>query len=171
MLEEYISNSKYSSDIFDKSLNTIRILTIWDHENNKPFIAGASHKFGTDQSAPIDNASSGGIYCPIDLESGRMDAAFVADGSRERSSFHPDTQAKLEGVRVKKWGQLKEFIVEVAAALPFCPLIGWDVAVDKNDRFMIIEANPTPGFGVIQAHTPLLENPDVCSFLEHYSLL
>lgn len=171
LLEEYIPNSVYSSNIFDGALNTIRILTIWDYENKKPFIAGASHKFGTRQSAPIDNASSGGIYCPIALESGRLGPAFVADGSRERSAFHPDTQAKLEDVEVKKWDQLKEFVIEVAAALPFCPLIGWDVAVDENDRFMIIEANPTPGFGLIQAHTPLLENPDVRSFLAHYSLL
>lgn len=170
-LEEVIENSEYSARIFNDALNTIRILTIWDAGGDTPFIAAASHRFGTNESAPTDNASRGGIYCPIDLDTGRLDPAFVKHGTRKLSNEHPDTGATIAGVTVKRWHELKDFMVEVAATLSFCPLLGWDVVIDRADRFVIIEANPTPGMRLLQVHTPLLTDLRVRSFLKEYALI
>jgi hypothetical protein len=170
-LEEKIENHEYSEEIFSDTLNTVRILTLWDYDGDTPFIAAASQRFGTFESVPTDNASRGGIYSPIDLDTGRIGPAFIEDGTRRLSNEHPDTGAKIAGVRIRRWHELKEFVVEVAAALPFCPLLGWDVVVDRADRFIIIEANPTPGMRLLQVHTPLLKNSRVRSSLEEYALV
>jgi len=169
MLEEKVRNAEYSAGIFDGSLNTIRLMTAWDYKEGTPFVAGAAHRFGTQQSAPTDNAGRGGIFCPIDLNSGTLGPA-IEDGNRTPFYAHPDTDATIEGTTVRKWAELKDFILEAAAALHWCPLIGWDVVIDATDRFVIIEGNPTPGVGLVQADVPLLAHPDMRRFMEHHSL-
>lgn len=171
VIEERIENCDYTNDIFQDSLNTIRLLTAWNYEEERPEVVGAAQRFGTDESAPTDNGSRGGVFSPIDLDSGKIGSVFTADGFIDQPDVHPNTKQQIAGVPIPRWTELKTFITTVAANLRFCPWIGWDVVIDRDDRFIIIEGNPTPGLILVQVGKPLRKNETVRGFLKHHSLL
>lgn len=171
VLEESVQNHIYAREIFPGALNTIRLLTAWDYDENRPFVARAAHRFGTKESAPTDNCGRGGLFSPVDVDSGTIRRAFPADRTQDRTAVHPDTGQQIDGVTIPKWTELKSFIRTVSATFPFCPWIGWDVVIDPDDRFVIIEANPTPGLEIVQGDAPLRRNESVRRFLDHHSLL
>lgn len=171
VLEEYIKNHRYARDIFPGALNTIRLLTAWNYDEERPYVVSAAQRFGTEESEPTDNCSRGGVFGPVDLDSGMIGSVFTLEGPADPPDVHPDTQRPIKGVPIPHWTELKTFITEVAATLRVCPWIGWDLVIDRDDRFIIIEANPTPGLYLVQMDTPLRKNETVRGFLKHHSLL
>ncbi len=66
IITEFLNQHKYSNDIYDKSVNTIRIVSIYTKEKGAEIIL-AVHRFGTSTSCPVDNICSGGapVRCTI----------------------------------------------------------------------------------------------------------
>mgnify|MGYP003319580637 CR=1 FL=1 len=60
----------YSSDIYDKTVNTIRFITLRDPETHKFKVFFAVQRVGTKETIPVDNGSRGGLVSKIDLETG-----------------------------------------------------------------------------------------------------
>lgn len=120
------------------SLNTVRIDTY--RKGGVLQSSAAVLKVGRAGSL-VDNGGAGGIFVPIDLETGRF-------GPRGRSrgrmgalalEHHPDTGAVFSGT-VPFWAELKAEIARGAAAMPDLGTIGWDVALTEEGP-MIVEAN------------------------------
>lgn len=68
LLTEIINQTGVIHDIYPDSLNTIRILTMCDPNENKPFIACAVQRIGTKKSGIVDNFTAGGISASIDIK-------------------------------------------------------------------------------------------------------
>ena len=165
IVNEYVRQHSYASEIFPYSTNTIRLLTMWDYDLPVPFIAVAVHRFGRNSSIPVDNWVQGGLSTLIDQETGKLgnSTSSPADSKLIWFQNHPDTNSRIEGVIIPHWATVKTRILEMAAEIPFVPYIGWD-AVITDDGFKVIEGNNHSGVNHLQVHYPLLSNPRIKKF-------
>lgn len=67
MAEELVVQHPAMAELYPTSVNTVRILTIYGK------IVDATLRMGNGGSF-LDNASSGGIFAPVDIETGRITA-------------------------------------------------------------------------------------------------
>ena len=168
VVSEYVFQHKYANDIFDKSVNTIRIVTI-QKENGKAEIPIALHRFGTKESIPVDNACNGGIFSIINLENGTIGKA-KSYRTDEIYTKHPDSKAQIEGITVPRWNEIKEKVIYVANRFPYIKFIAWDIALTTNDEINAIEGNASTGLNVFQSFEPL-KNTSLGEFYKKYNVI
>jgi hypothetical protein len=142
------------------SLNTARLLTVRLPEHG-PEIAAASHRWGTARSWPVDNVSSGGLSCGVDVQTGRMGPIRESPRSRRRVEHdrHPDTGVQIAGVLVPHWGEVRDLARRLMAAFPELDHVGWDIAVtDRGPR--VVEGNANmPALFPFQMEGSYLQDP------------
>lgn len=157
----YVEPATYATSMFPGSANTLRLLTLWDPSADEPFLAAAAHRIGSSRSEPVDNfhGGLGGLSAAVDLNEGRLGlgATLGRGGSVQRFAAHPETGARIEGVVVPHWSRTRQAILELAAALPQYPYVGWDLIVTEKGP-VVLEANSPPGTWVWQVNTPLLRD-------------
>ncbi|MBV0924461.1 hypothetical protein KTS45_09645 [Halomicroarcula limicola] len=175
MVTEFSEQSAFLDELFPGSANTIRVVTMWDYEADEPFIAWAHLRVGTEESAPLDNLSQGGIQAGIDIDTGEMRyAAKIGDKSPpigvDWYDEHPTTGARLAGRTVPNWEAVADGITEMAEAYPQFPYVGWDVLL-TDDGFEILELNSSPGMINTQIESKVLDEPRVRRFYEHHDVL
>ena len=147
-LSEAMEQHHYSSDIYDKTVNTIRFITLRDPETHKFKVFFAVQRIGTKETIPVDNGSRGGLVSKIDLETGELSEARCLH-NHEVHEVHPDSGAPIKGVVIPGWTQLKEDMIKLANNLPYMHFIAWDILITE-DGFCIIEANTSSGVNIIQ---------------------
>jgi hypothetical protein len=174
-LEEYLAwafveQADYAERLFPDSANTLRLLTLWDYETDEPFLSGTVQRIGTSESAPVDNWGRGGLSADVDEDGTLSSGARWSSGESELDwhETHPDTGARIEGTRVPNWSAVRERVLEMAAAFPHLPRIGWDVVVTDDGGFVILEINAHAGVETLQVHRPLLRDPRIRRFYEHH---
>src|SRR5262245_8360167 len=61
-----VEQGEYARRIYPPTINTVRLLTLWDDDTGRPFVAAAAHRFGNARSFPVDNfhAGRGGLSAP-----------------------------------------------------------------------------------------------------------
>jgi hypothetical protein len=174
LITEFIEQAPYAAAVYPGAANTVRVLTLWDVETRRPFIAAAAHRFGTARGGPTDNFHSGwgGLSARIDLGSGVLGPAAMLSGQGRLvwCDRHPDTGAPIAGVTVERWGETVATILAVAARFPEAPAIGWDLVVTRAGC-CVLEGNSPPQVAVWQVHGPLLRDPRVRRFYQAYGVL
>ena len=173
LVTEFQKQAAYCAKIFPDSTNTLRLLTLWDPQTERPFVAASAHRFGTSRSAPLDNfhQGSGGVCAPVQLHNGELGhAASIGDDGRIlRLTHHPQTGVAIHASFVDGFHEAVQGVLEIARRLPFCPCIGWDVIL-TDDGYRVIEANPLPGYWVWQVHGPLLADPRTRAFYRRWGM-
>lgn len=174
LVTEHVESAPYAGALYPGSVNTLRVLTLWDPEAGEPFVAAAAQRIGSSRSAPVDNfhAGFGGLSAAVDLEQGRLGPAAALDrtGSVGRFSAHPETGVRIEGVVVPHWCETRRTTLELAAALPQYPYVGWDLVVTEQGP-VFLEGNSPPGTRVWQVNTPLLRDPRSREFYRRHGML
>ncbi|MGB7394317.1 MAG: sugar-transfer associated ATP-grasp domain-containing protein, partial [Pricia sp.] len=127
--------------IYDKSINTLRILTFI--EGSRVDIISSFLRIGAGGSW-VDNGSSGGLFVGIEQDSGTLKKTGYRDmkfggGEYER---HPDTGFEFDGFVVPFFEEACELVKEAARHIPN-RFIGWDVAITPNGP-TLIEGNEDP---------------------------
>lgn len=145
LIEECISGCEELQLFHPNSLNTIRIVTINNGVSNS--VLGAFFRMGRGGNI-IDNAHAGGIFAPIDIKSGKIDAPGM-DTFGNRYEHHPDSKKTIIGFQIPYWEQIMKLCIE---AHDKCPnfIVGWDVVINKNNDIEFIEANHAPDKDVMQ---------------------
>ena len=174
-VESFVEQADYASKIYPHVTNTMRILTMRDPERgDEPFIAFAIHKFGTRESAPVDNWAKGGLNAYVDLETGELGPAAgypdYTGGELTWFDQHPETGEQIVGVHVPDWSALKEQLLDMLRALKFLIYIGWDIVVTPQGP-CIIEGNTRPAIGFLQVHKPLLRDPRIKRFYAYHNVI
>lgn len=151
-LSEGVHQHPYLDAIYDKTTNTIRLITLRDPKTGCYKVFFAVQRIGTSATIPVDNGSKGGLVARIDLETGELSEArsIQALGSYD---VHPDSGALIKGVVVPGWDSIKEKILDLARKFPFMSFIAWDILVTE-EGFSIIEANTSSGVNIIQLWGP-----------------
>lgn len=170
LVSEFVEQADYTETIFPGSANTLRVVTLWDPETDEPFVSGAVHRIGTAETAPVDNWSQGGLSAEIRPDGTLSSAARWSGATSEIRWYdrHPDTGARIEGTRVPNWPAIEERVLEMAAAFPHLPRIGWDLVVVDDGGFVVLEINRHAGIETMQVHRPHLADPRVRRFFEHH---
>lgn len=142
---ELIKQAEYSDRIYNRTANTIRIRTLRDRRTGETFVSNAYHRFGAESSYPVDNIATGGLAAPIELESGELKKAAIKPkrGKIQWLSEHPDTQARIEGVKIPNWEKVLTDIRSAADMYKNITCCGWDVIVTENS-FYVLEGNNMP---------------------------
>lgn len=147
-ISAYIEQSQYLKDIFPDSANTLRLITVRNEDRNAVELLFAIQRFGRKNTIPVDNASQGGLVAKIDLSSGVMSEARTLH-SLDVFYCHPDSGAKICGMKIPHWDELKAQIVALAEKFIYLDFIAWDV-LQTDNGFYIIEANASSGVNIIQ---------------------
>lgn len=160
IVTEYIVQHPYAQTIYSESVNTIRMLCVWDGEKKEFFLARAFQRFGTNGSV-VDNLKSGnGLAVFIDFETGELTHKIITNTDKKgyrisNIRLHPDTGISLEGVSIPNWSFLKNKILEISNHLSFLKYVGYDIALTEKG-FKILEINSKVGLHTLQVQEPLL---------------
>lgn len=140
VLEELIQQAPEMNTIYPYSVNTIRYTTFF-HEGKLTKMQ-ATLRVGRDGNR-VDNATQGGLFAPVDLETGRI-LSPARDYLCREYDHHPDTGSAFEGTYIPKWDELNRIIEEVVRIYPKQILVGWDFALSVKG-WVMVEGNWNPG--------------------------
>ncbi len=145
---EFMQQHGYSSEIYDKTVNTIRFITMRNTETHEFEVFFAVQRIGTSKTIPVDNGSKGGLVANIDLETGTLSEARCL---KDLGVFkvHPDSGNPIEGVQIPNWQDIKKQMLEVCKNIPYMDFIAWDLLV-TDEGICVIEANTSSGVNIIQ---------------------
>lgn len=152
IVEHYLRQHDVLSAIHPNSVNTLRI---WLYQaRGEVRIAGAFLRVGR-KGSMVDNTSSGGIYCPVDLATGILSHAANAKNPLETMDTHPDTGSAIRGVQLPYWGECQDVAARAMQAFPHVNVAGVDVAIAVDGPRMI-ELNVRPDqIGCARINLPL----------------
>lgn len=140
IVEHYLQQHEVLSNIHPNSVNTLRI---WLYQaRGEVKIAGAFLRVGRKGSL-VDNTSSGGVFCPVDLSTGVLRYAANAKNPLETMDSHPDTGGRIAGVQLPFWRECQDVAARAMQAFPHVNVAGVDVAIAVDGPKMI-ELNVRP---------------------------
>lgn len=170
VFQHILKQTGFASTLNPDSVNTIRVLTMQNPANGKPFIAKMIQRVGIKKSKFLDNFESGGISIDINLDTGiyGLGALRGESGTIEFIKQHPDTNVTFFGQKVENFEVIKSIIIEKATQMDFLKYIGWDI-IPMDNNPLILEANNNSGLTVFQIHKPLLTDAKVKDFYDFYN--
>jgi hypothetical protein len=164
LITEYLTANKNLSNIWQETPNSVRLMVIRGKKEQSKLV-DSFIKFGTKNSGSIDNRSSGGIACKVDIHSGRFsDGKIIISNKSEACIYHPDTNILVEGV-IPFWKDITKKIIEISNYLSQLIYIGYDIVVTDNG-FKIIEMNSHQGIDFEQLNTPIFKNDQAAQFFK-----
>jgi len=172
-VNEYISQGKFGDELYQGSMNTVRIITMQDPDTGEVFIPAAAYRIGSKKSHPTDAWFQGGLACSIDVETGELSKGVILPDENKELTWHdkhPDTGVQIEGRVIPHWQVIKKQILKGVNKLPFLKYVGWDIIVTDNG-FRIIEGNSMSDVNLLQVHEPLLKDKRVRRFYEYHNVL
>lgn len=129
-------------------LATVRILTVATPGGPKAFRAG--WKIPAAGNVADNFWRPGNMLAGLDFKTGRVERVTSGVGFEMKDvTHHPDTGAELIGLAAPDWEKMKATAVEGAKVLRHFGIVGWDMAA-TDDGPVIVEANETPDFGLVQ---------------------
>lgn len=148
LLEQCIIACNELAAFHPASLNTIRVVTISNGDRCEVF--GALLRMGTHGSV-IDNTHMGGVYAPINIETGTIDIPAI-DAHNNHYDFHPDTGKLIKGFHIPDWENIVATCKKASQTFPDIHFVGWDLCINQTGQVEIIEGNHAPDFdGGMQA--------------------
>lgn len=146
---ERVQQHAYADALYDKTVNTIRLITIRDPKTQKFKVFFAVQRIGREKTIPVDNGSQGGIVCRIDPETGKLSHGRCLH-DKVVYERHPDSGIRLEDVTVPDWEETKREFIQLAEKLPYLHFVAWDIVKLPDGRNCVIEANTSSGVNIIQ---------------------
>jgi len=167
LLEEKVEQHKEISRISPFLLNTARVFTLLD-KNNNVIVPFACIKFGR-KGASVDNTARGGFYIYVEPADGEMGVGiYRKDGKNIFINEHPDTGAKFKGHYIPFWNETLKICKKAARLAPFCRSVAWDVAITP-DGPLLIEGNDDHSAEIQTLFNGYMQ-PGVREVLSYYGL-
>lgn len=150
IIEESIEQIKELSEFHPWSINTIRIVTLFDTTKNIVYFMNARIRMGNKRKS-IDNFHSNGIFAMIDMKTGIVNSAGY-DSNNNMYLVHPETRKQIVGFHIPNWEECKAFVEKSARRLPKVRYIGWDLVIMPDNTFCLIEANDNADHDIQQMY-------------------
>lgn len=168
---EFIEQGEYARNIYPDTTNTIKVQTMIDSVTLEPFIPIAAHRFGCPKSFPVDSLTQGGVCAEVNAEDGTLGRAGITrNGRLTWHDNHPDTKVRIKGIRIPRWHNVRDSILQLAKILSFIRYIAWDIVI-QDEGFTVIEGNANGNLDLFQMHRPLLSDPRVRAFYKHHRVI
>ena len=163
ILEETIVQHKDMDKLCPSVLQTIRFL-VFRHKDG-PKIIFASVRTAINKDAVVDNASAGGAFANINLETGRIQTnafrsisdfedidKYDIDLFTEKGlAAHPITGTVFKGFQIPCFAEAKQLAIDIVENVNFegRRLLGLDIAISEKGP-VLVEANINrPGFDAV----------------------
>lgn len=145
VLEQYIYQHRKIANIYPRSVNTIRLVTLLTKE--QVHVVFSAIRIGNGGKS-VDNINSGGMSAKVDTKTGKITSA-AADKTGEIFRLHPETNQPITGVTLPYFAESLNLVKSAASNLPDIRYIGWDIAVTETGP-VLVEANHFPGNDIYQ---------------------
>lgn len=150
------------SKIYDKSVNTIRLITVYDKKNDEVITLSAILRVGVHGNT-VDNWAKGGLVVGIDLDKGVLkEYAYFKHGNGTKTQVHPDTGFVFKGFSIPYCHEAVRLAMALHERLKSIVIIGWDIAITVDGPLLIegndnmeISLNQTANGGLKKACDPL----------------
>jgi hypothetical protein len=129
------------------ALSTVRIMTVLNERRDYEVVS-AVIRMAVDNET-VDNFHGGGVAAPVDLATGELGAAIGMLARSARVDAHPRSGARIEGLKLPHWDEIKTLVVSGHEGFSELVVIGWDVAITPSGP-IILEANHRPGINILQ---------------------
>ena len=147
LAEEVVVQCAEMDSLCDTSVNTIRLVTIYNSDDDVAVAAGAI-RMGRAGNY-VDNFNHGGLAVILDASTGLS----VTDGyDKERITYKtvPEIGTVLKGFKTPQWEECRQLVKDAAKVVPQVRYVAWDVAVSRDKGPLLIEGNDYPGQDVTQ---------------------
>ena len=150
LVQERAHNHPAMRDLSNGALNTIRMITCLD-ENEQPEIVAAVLRMAVGDNVTVDNVHAGGLAAAIDLTDGRLRQAtdMGLDSRLGWIDRHPDTGGHIAGRTLPLWADVRELVQRAHLAFRDWAVVGWDIAI-MADRPRLVEGNSGPDVDLVQ---------------------
>lgn len=129
VLQHRISQHESLNAIFPKSINTIRLVTVYNKKSNEVEVLSAVLRVGRGNNH-VDNWAAGGLSIGIDIEDGALRKyGFYKPGYGTKATIHPDSNVKFEGYHVPYLNEAVKLAKRFHYYLKGIHSIGWDIAI------------------------------------------
>lgn len=139
VLQECVAQHPILAQFNPSSVNTLRIAVYRSVIDLQPHVTAAVLRIGA-RGAIVDNAAAGGRFVGINIQSGQLSHCTMTE--------HGEAQTDWNGIDFEKnsftvpgWEAAKELVCRVAENLGPHHLIAFDIAIDANEKPMLIEYN------------------------------
>lgn len=152
IVEEYLHQHADLAALNPSSVNTIRIWVA--HDGREWHVLGAYLRIGQ-KGSEVDNATSGGITCRVDPQSGVVLEAYDPANPGRSLDVHPDSGTVLVGMKIPFWADSRNLAVQGVSSFPHMRLAGLDIAIGPEGP-TLIELNLIPDYiGCARMDLPL----------------
>lgn len=138
LCEQPIIQSDEMNEFNKSTVNTLRVVSMIDRDNNVHIIGGLLRLGRSGRYA--DNFHHQGIAAYIDPEYGIV-STMGFDKNKNWHIVHPDSKKKIVGYEIPIWDKVVETIKSAALEVPQMRYIGWDVAITKDNKVELVEGN------------------------------
>lgn len=142
LMEERIVQNEKTAAFNKDSINTVRLITYFKDGKFTP--VGAFFKTGRVGSF-VDNGGAGGVFAAVDTRTGRL----MSDGADERGTIyleHPDSHVRYRDFQLPVWEKALRLGENACRAIGVDSLIGWDIACNDKNEWVIVEGNSKSTF-------------------------
>lgn len=149
VIQELVVQHSILAALYNQSINTMRLITVYDKNKDevKPIVA--SLRIGGGGST-TDNWSQNGIMVAIDLSTGKLDKyGFYSPSKGTKILEHPDTHVIFEGYQLPFFEESIKQAKDLHCKLKCIPFIGWDIAFTPTGP-LFIEGNDNMGIEGVQ---------------------
>ncbi len=136
IVEEIVNQSPIVNKIYDKSINTLRVITY--RTNSGFFVAPIVMRIGRGGNV-VDNAHAGGIFISVNNDGSLGKNAFTE--YNQKFSKHPETEVVFYNYKLPNIDTLRKEVIKLHKRLPNLRFISWDFAINNNNAFTLIEVN------------------------------
>ena len=148
VLQQKLEQHDQMNKIYSSSVNTIRLVTIFDGKEAKVF--SAVLRCGTSLSGYIDNFARGGLAIGINEFGKLRQEGFFKQHIAKKTTIHPDTGIKFKDVQIPYYQEALEMALHLHTMMSEIPSIGWDIAITPIGP-CFIEGNDNWEIGIMQA--------------------
>lgn len=150
ILEEPLQEIESLQEFHPWSINTIRVVTLYDTTHDKVHFMNARLRMGNNKNN-VDNFHFEGIGANIDIETGIINGVGY-DTHNKTYLIHPLTGKQIIGFKIPEWEKCKQFIEKAAKRMPTVRYVGWDLVIRPDGEMCLIEANDNADHDFQQLH-------------------
>jgi glutathione synthase/RimK-type ligase-like ATP-grasp enzyme len=163
LVEEYLVQHEKMNELYDKSVNTLRVITFLD--DNGVHILKTILKIGN--GGFVDNFSSGGMYTFVD-DKGKVFVPAI-DEAGNVFDTHPISKTKIVGFEIPNFDEVYDLISKIGKVNDKVRYVGWDIALSQKGP-ILIEGNPYSGIFQVKPSISGIKTGDLPNYRKYMDI-